>query len=114
MTRNLKVFAAASTIMLAGAGATAGTLDQRVEINSTVSAPALAAAPGQYKLSNGKILSLQRSSNGVFAQIDNGITRELLLVDPNRLRSKDGRMEVAVVIDANGEVHDVTMRLGRA
>lgn len=114
MTASLRTLTAISLLALASAGVHADTSLQRVEIDGSASANALAAAPGMYKMSNGKVLSLSRGGNGVFAQLGNGVTKELLLVDRNRLRSKDGRMEVVVEIDSDGEVRNVRMSLARA
>ncbi len=114
MNRTLKTLSALALLALATTGAQADTAAQRVEIEGAASATALAAAPGSYKMANGKILSLTRSHNGVYAQLNEGATKELLLVDRNRLRSKDGRMEVAVELDRYGEVQNVTMTLLRA
>lgn len=96
--------------------AQAGTgepIPQRIEIGGiTLAAPA-SEIEGLFQLSNGKLLQLSRSDYGVIAQVNGGVTRELLPVAANRLRSRDGRVELAFQVKADGAVSDIKLSLAR-
>ncbi|MBC7938901.1 MAG: hypothetical protein H7Z19_03910 [Chitinophagaceae bacterium] len=96
--------------------AQAGTSDptpQRVEIGASVLAAPASELEGLFKLSNGKLLQLSRSDYGVIAQLNGGTTRELLPIAANRLRSRDGRVELAFRVEPDGAVTEIKLTLAR-
>jgi hypothetical protein len=87
---------------------------QRIEIGGIMLAAPASEIEGMFKLSNGKILQLSRSDYGVMAQMNGGVTRELVPVAANRLRSRDGRLELAFSVQPDGSVTDIKLSMARA
>lgn len=86
---------------------------QRIEIGGITLAAPTSEIEGLFQLSNGKLLQLSRSDYGVMAQLNGGVTRELMPVAANRLRSRDGRVELSFFVQPNGEVTDIKLSLAR-
>ena len=93
--------------------ATSDSSPQRIEIGGIMLAAPPSEIEGLFQLSNGKLLELSRSDYGVMAQLNGGVTRELRPVAANRLRSRDGRMEVSFRVQPDGAVTDVKLSLAR-
>lgn len=86
---------------------------QRIEIGGTTLAAPTHEIEGLFRLSNGKLLQLSRSDDGLFAELNGEITRELRPVAANRLRSRDGRVELSFRVQPDGAVTDITLSLAR-
>lgn len=76
-----------------------------------VTAAEASALKGEFKMSDGRVLYLNRKGSKLMAEIAGVPAAELKAAGATRLVSDDGRMDLAYKAAANGNVSAVTLKL---
>lgn len=76
-----------------------------------VTAKEAAALKGEFKMSDGRILTVNQKGRAVFAEIEGVPASEMKATGPTRLVSADGRMDLSFKAAANGSVSGVTLKM---
>jgi len=106
-----------SVLAMVMATAMAGALaaPQVIVIEGTplrpVTATEAAALKGEFKMSNGRILTVNQKGRSLVAQMEGMPTGELKAAGPTHLVSTDGKLDLSFKAAANGSVSGVTLKM---
>jgi hypothetical protein len=76
-----------------------------------ITAAEASALKGEFKMSDGRVLYLNRKGNKLMAEIEGVPVLELKAAGDKRLVSADGQMDLAYKAAANGNVSTVTLTI---
>jgi hypothetical protein len=120
MLHVLEVAMLKTLIAIASAGVMGAAIaaTQVITIEGTplkpVTAAEASALKGEFKMSDGRVLYLNRKGKKLMAEIEGVPALELKVAGANRLVSSDGQMDLAYKAAPNGIVNTVTLKITKA